>query len=450
MKYTGGKKALRAFSILWLVLLLAICLFPFPAFAEEDIDGDTPTTTELPTELACPAYVLMDVHTGEVVLDRNAAEKMYPASTSKLITALLFVEAFPDLKGSYTLGNEIVIKDKAASMAGFEVGQTVSYKDLLYGLLLPSGNDAANAIAVVVDGSQEKFCQRINERFQQLGMANSHFTNPSGMPDENHYTTAYDMALLAKACLENPTIMEVCTTLEYTLPANGRHPNGNKVRNSNALVQQLDRSGKKNTYYYPAATGLKTGYTNAAGNCLVASAQVEDRALIAVLLGDTTSNTTRWQDAASLFDYGFYNTVIYPLREAVEKLEVVGSIPGGNGHTLALDMEIPADYPTEAVVKKSIADALDNPQADGVDITLNLAPSAKAPIEKGQVVGSVVITVQGEEILRCNVTSPRFLSDIQLGWPLTLAIFFPLAFLLMQLTLFLSPLKKRRMAHGRR
>jgi D-alanyl-D-alanine carboxypeptidase (penicillin-binding protein 5/6) len=262
--------------------------------------------------LAGVSAVLLDAQSGQVLLAKNAYQQMYPASTTKIMTALLALEYFT-LDERIVAGEEI---DQAytayrvnANKAGLVAGQNISVKDLLYGLLLISGSDAAFVVAVntarresgaafaSMDDAVTYFSAMMNERAKEIGALNTHFVNPDGYHDPEHYSTAHDLALIAQAAMQNSAFRDIVQTPLYQTREIVSESGSITLRwqNTNRLLDWRDG------YYYASANGIKTGTTNEAGSCLVSSAALDDRLGIAVVLGSTPENV--WSDSISLLEY---------------------------------------------------------------------------------------------------------------------------------------------------
>ncbi|MFD0714264.1 D-alanyl-D-alanine carboxypeptidase family protein [Paenibacillus sp. GCM10027626] len=257
-------------------------------------------------DLQSEAAVLIDDRTGQVLFKKNEQKQLYPASTTKLLTALIALEK-GDPDALIIVGDEARIKSPGESTADLYSGQKLTLRDLVAGLLLPSGNDAARTIARYIaridsgkrmppEEGMAEFVNMMNTRAQQIGADNSHFVNPHGLPDEQHYTTAADLAQIALAARQNKLLREIVSLREYTIDTGAADEKQIWI-NSNKLLHP--DSG----FYYKGTTGMKTGYTSAAGYCLVASAERNGQELIAVVLNSTANDV--WQDAIKLFDYGF-------------------------------------------------------------------------------------------------------------------------------------------------
>ena len=248
--------------------------------------------------------VLMEAESGRVLYEQNAHEERLIASITKLMTALVALESGHDLEETVTVG-EACTRAEGSSLY-LRPGEEISLKGLLYGVMLRSGNDAALAVAEHCGGSVEEFVGRMNEKAAQLGMVNSHFANPNGLNAEGHYSSAYDMALLARACLENEALAEIAATKSATV-------DGRVLTNHNKLLWQ-----------YEGCIGLKTGYTEKAGRTLVSAARRGGMTLIAVTLNDPDD----WRDHTALLAYGFSAYAPVTLTEegtAVARRPVSGS-----------------------------------------------------------------------------------------------------------------------------
>ena len=289
------KKVLRYSSVYCLAGIISL-LFSLPV-----ITGPPPPI------LDSPSYLLMDPDTGEIIYGRNIHEIRAPASTTKIMTALLAIE----------LGNPddlVTISWKAdsegGSSLGIKEGEKIPLADLTYAMLVRSGNDSAIAVAEHIGGSVSGFSGLMNQRAEELSMRDTFFNNPNGMPDNLHLSTAFDLALLARQALTHPEIRDWVATREVHFERFGDREDVT-FESTNHLLEQ-----------FPLCNGIKTGYTNAAGFCLVASATYRDKTLIAVLLG--CERNTQWQQAIELFDYGF--SLYDPDYEAFRALSEIGSV----------------------------------------------------------------------------------------------------------------------------
>lgn len=247
-------------------------------------------------DLYARAAILIDAGTGRPLLRKAAEARMYPASTTKILTLLLALEGM-DLSRQVAIPPEAREIPPDSSQVPVFYGEEMPLMDLLYGLMLRSGNDAANAVAVLHSGSIEQFARQMNEKARQLGMTGSHFVNPHGYHDPEHYTTAEDLARLTLEALKNETFREMIRRTNYTLQKTSLRAEL-PIRVSTEL---LDPSSP---FYYPAAFGVKSGFTRAAGFCYVGCAEKNGRLLLAVVMNDRTRNQA-WTDMRRLFELGF-------------------------------------------------------------------------------------------------------------------------------------------------
>ncbi len=246
--------------------------------------------------------ILVNVQTGQVLAKRRANEETAPASLTKIMTVLLAVEAEPELDQPVTLPEDLfpALYAQDASMAGFASGETVTVRDLLYGAMLPSGAECCEALARQVSGSREAFVALMNRKAAELGMSRTHFSNPTGLTEADHYSTAADLAKLLRAALQNETFRTIFTTGQYMSTPTEQHPEG--VRLASTLLSRLngaELSGGKDTIL-----GGKTGYTAAAGLCLASLARVKGKEYILVTLGapgNHATTQTNIQDAIEVY-----------------------------------------------------------------------------------------------------------------------------------------------------
>ena len=308
-------------------------------------------------QLGARAFVLMDATSGRILVEKNSENKMPMASTTKIMTAILALE-------NGDLNSTVSVSPKAASVGGssfyLRSGESLSLESMLYGLLLPSGNDAAVAIAEHIGGSQEKFVQMMNKKALELGALNTHFANPHGMDDPEHYTTAKDLAVIAKHAWNYNKFREIVQTKTKEIR------DGNYVRqifNTNRLLWQFE-----------GADGIKTGYTGKAGRCLVATASRKGFRLISVVLG----SSDHFKDSQKLLDYGFAN---YNLKPIIFKnrFYATATVEDGIFNTVDLIAE----------------DSVLLPLKDGERVSYYvIAPKkVKAPIFKGERIGQLQIYI---------------------------------------------------------
>ena len=282
-------------KILCFFLCIALMTGRFPvsaAFAAADWPTDV--------SISADGGILMDAGSGAILYEKNSREAYYPASITKILTALVILENC-DLDETVTFSNEAVnTLEPGASILGARAGDQLSVRECLYALLLQSANEVANALAEHCSGSIDAFAELMNEKARSLGCTSSNFANPSGLNDENHYTSAYDMALISQAAFSNPTFVEIDSTTYYDVPAGKlkQYPDGWRYYAHHRMLKKND------SLYYDGVIGGKTGYTSLAGNTLVTCAERDGLKLIAVVLN---GHQTHYSDTKALFDFGFRN-----------------------------------------------------------------------------------------------------------------------------------------------
>lgn len=329
--------------------------------------------------------ILMDADSGRVLYEQNADARMLIASTTKIMTALVAIRE-GDLADVVTVKREATLTE--GSSMYLKEGEQLTLETLLYGLMLCSGNDAAVAIADHVGGSQVGFVRLMNETARELGMTGSSFANPNGLDDENHYSTARDMAVLACAAMENETLVRIVSTRSITV-------GGRTMTNHNKLLAYMD-----------GCIGLKTGYTRAAGRTLVSCAERNGQRLVAVTLQDGND----WADHQTVYEYGFS---AYPAKRAAVLGEALKNVPVQGG--------------LRATVPLVAADSFSWPLAAGerLETRVELDSPLTAPVTAGTKVGQAVFTLNGEEIgrvdLLCGASVPpkveSALNALKLGLP---------------------------------
>ena len=342
----------------------------------------------------------MEQETGAILFEKDAYSKAFPASTTKIMTCLVALENCSNVDYMYQCGWESQNGfGSQSSLLGLKNGYVVSIKDMLYGLMLCSGNDCGACLAVATAGTIEHFVELMNEKAEEIGMTGTHYTNPHGLHDEGHYTTAYDMALLMQYGLKNETFREIIATKEYTVvEANGKFTK--TIQTSNKLLytkQGVD--WEENIYQY--AIGGKTGETNFAGYCLVEAAEKDGITLIAVLLGDNNMGGTttyyRFHNAKKLFDYGFAQYVDYDLAH-------FGVADAFNVQTIGFDPNDPNSGRITATVDLSSVRVSGNIEEVSKITSQSFSWSepvldtdaVTAPVEPGDKLGTVTLNLNGE------------------------------------------------------
>lgn len=334
--------------------------------------------------IGCKAAYVAEPTTGKILYEKNAHQKMYPASTTKILTALVVME-------KCQMTDKVTVSKKALDMvpaggsnAGLKQGEELSVSDMLYALLIPSANEAANALAEHVSGSVEEFAVLCNNRAKELGCENLHFTNANGLHDENHYCTAYDLYLIAKECQKYDVFNEIVKTKSYTLPATNVYSKKDRVlKNTNYLLF----SNLKN-YYYPYCTGIKTGHTTPAGECLVASSSYNNLELISVVLGGGTNSkglNERFADTSQLFEFVYNN---YAIKEVANKENAISHIKVKHGTKDTAELDVTLEKNISTIVPKDF-------NIENIKKSINIDEKISAPIKENQVIGQATIYVDG-------------------------------------------------------
>ena len=327
--------------------------------------------------ITAPSAILMEASTGTVVLEKNAHEKLPPASVTKIMTLLLIFDTIS--QGKIQLDDTVTTSEYAASMGGsqvfLEAGETQSVDTMIKCISVASANDASVAMAEYVAGTETLFVEMMNERAKGLGMNDTHFVNCCGLDDDAHLTTARDVAVMSREILKNhPQIHEYCTIwMENIVHTTARGDFEFGLSNTNKLIKQ-----------YEYATGLKTGYTSVAGFCVSASAKKDNIELVAVIMGGADSKS-RFQDAITLLNSGFACCSLYQDTDPVPLPEL--PVKGGVADTVTLKYAGTFSYVST-----------DGTNLNQIERTMELPEEIQAPLEKGSEVGRLVYRIGGTEI----------------------------------------------------
>lgn len=405
-------KKKKLLSLLLSLLLACSCIYPAAATGETD-STETTSTSETATDSAAvsasddtassaytvkaKAALLLELNSGQPLLEQNADEQIYPASLTKVMTCLLTLE-HGNLTDTVTVSETALENlDAAGSTAGLKAGEQLTVEELLYCIMLSSANEACNVAAEYIAGSVDAFVDMMNEEAQALGCTNTHFANPHGLHDENHYTTARDLSRIVQEAMKSQTFLTITSTVTHTVPAT----NLSEAREL-YTTNLLETPGTQ--YYYEYASGIKTGFTTPAGRCLISTAQRPDSDLhlLSVVCGaaDVTAEdgsiiNENFTETKALFEYGFENFSFETVQEATPVTEIpVFFSAGCDAAVLAADQAItavmPKDY-DETQLKQELS--LDSP--NGVE----------APIEKGQKLGTVTVSYQGRVLGTANLVA---------------------------------------------
>lgn len=331
------------------------------------------------------SYILMEESTGQILLESKKDEKMELASVTKIMTLLLIMEDIES--GKYTLETKVTASSNAESMGGSQIylkeGEQMSVNELIKAVCISSANDACVALGEFSAGSIEEFVNKMNGRAKALGMNNTNFVNCTGLPTENHYSTAYDIAIMSKELLKHKKVFEYTKIWMDTL-RDGKFG----LANTNKMIK-----------YYNGATGLKTGFTDKAKFCLSATATRNNLSLIAVVLGCETSKE-RFADASSLLDYGFANYSFYINNDISKKYDIIVTKGKEN-----ICYGIP-EVTKGILVKKG--------QEKNITVQINVKESIKAPVYKDEIVGDIIFMLDKKEILKAQIKSDRDIEELKL------------------------------------
>ena len=359
--------------------------------------GGAPVVHGVSLEVAAPSAVLMEAATGTVLYEKDAHTPLPPASVTKIMTLLLVMEALD--AGRIGWDDTVTASEAAAAKGGsqvyLEAGEQMSLQEMLKSVVVVSANDCATALAEHVAGSEAAFVELMNRRAQELGMENTHFVNCTGLDDEpdaeTHLTTAYDIALMSRALLKHDEIRDY-TTIWMDSVRNGEFG----LANTNKLVR-----------FYQGTTGLKTGYTSAAGHCLSASAERDGVEFIAVVLHCATSGE-RFQAAKQLLDYGFAN---YTLAQPDPETEIP-PVPVVLGTAEAI-VPVP-DNDDPVLIEKG--------QAAGITTRVEVADQVRAPVEAGQRLGTLTLQSDGAPLAAIPLVAPEAVPR-RTWWDVTRSLF---------------------------
>lgn len=369
-----------------------------PAGESDSADESDSSDVSGAPDVEAKSAIILCGDTGEIIWEKNADEKMEPASMTKLMTALLAVE---NLK----LDQEVEVTGEAAAMPETKIylqtGEKITVEELLYGLLLESGNDAAVALAIATAGSVEDFAAMMNERAKEIGCTNTNFVNPSGLEDEEHYSTARDMVMIAKEALSNETVRKIAGTAEHTIPATNAYEE-RKLENTNYFLKGVDKevNGKKiKVDKYDGVFGGKTGYVGDGRAALVTGLSADGLEIYSLVMGSSLEG--RYSDVKELMDYGKANVSKYTVFEKGDEFGKVKLLGGA--------------------VNKVKAVAADNGYInlpEGVSASLVTTEcvytdSLFAPVKKGQKIGVVEVYIAGELKKTVELVAAE---DIKEGW----------------------------------
>ena len=377
-----------------------------------------------------PVGLLIEQSTGKILYEKDSNKKMYPASTTKIMTALLTLE-----KGNLS-DTVVVSKEAVSSLDGgyvtsyIAIGEELTVEQLLNVLLVPSGNVAGNVLAEYISGSVDKFVSLMNTRAKELGCKNTHFTNSYGLHDENHYSTAYDLYLMAKEAMNHKEFRDIVCKSSYKLaPTNKHFQDDRTLYSTNDMLKPTSRS------YYEYAIGIKTGYTSKAQECLVSAATKNNMTLYAVILGserNSSGTSSRYADITKLFNFGFNNYLFRTIKSKGTIIENV-EVKGATNNTKNLEVKL--DSTITAFIHSDDTYASFSPKVDMQELS--------APIAKDSVVGTLSYNINGSTYTANLVAG----SDVEKSY---LFILVDIGIVIALMIMFKVVLRKRKTKNRRR
>lgn len=401
----------RAFALLMLIVLsLATLGGPAYAVTPDDWDENQPGALE-EGHLYAQTAVLMDGSNGDVLFDKDSLVRMYPASTTKIMTVLLALESDIPLDQEVTIPQVAQNIPSDSSIVPVFAGEVMTFRDLLYGTMLKSGNDGANAIAYLVGGSIDNFVAMMNERAAEIGCTGTHFSNAHGYHDDTHYSTAYDLALIAQEAMQNETFREIASTATYTMA-----PTVN--RGEYNIVTTAEMVNPDSAYYYEGCIGIKTGFHSRAGQCFVGALERDGVFLISVVMrtAQTSSETTqKWEDTEKLFDYGLAQYEPYLLEDLFEasgrefNTVSISNAASDDAQRGLLELRLTqlSDGSYMRRVRSggtALAEALADFRARS---TITYNENLRAPIAEGEIVGTLTYTSPEGEVITAMLAAER-------------------------------------------
>ena len=360
----------KIYKITMIIMLLIVVLtYNTKVYADDELS------------INAKAALIVETNTGKIIYEKDIYEQNYPASVTKILTAILTLE-------NCELDDVVTVSQSAIShiptgyvIAPLYIGEQITIKDLLYALMLKSANDAAYVLAEHVGGSVDGFSEMMNKKAEELGCKNTHFVNPNGIHNQNHYTTAYDMYLISDYAMKNETFKEIVSTYEYTLSPTNKHPLKDRImKNTNNFVNP------KNAYYNKIVNGIKTGTTKQAGNCLITDSSDNGLEFITVVLGAQTANS-KFSETNKMINFAYDN---YKLTKIHDKGDIIQNIEVKKATKKTKDLNLVISDDITAMANKKI-------KVDEIEPEIVLNEDIKAPIGQGQELGIIKYNVDGLE-----------------------------------------------------
>lgn len=363
--------------ILSTLLIFILTTFSITSYAAEKIT------------ISSGAGLLIERSSDRILFEKNAYEIMYPASTTKILTAIVVLENAELNELATVSKNALETIPNGYVTCNLQIGEELSVKDLMYALMVKSANDAAVVLAEHVGGSVEGFADMMNQKAKEIGCKNTHFVNPNGIHDENHYTTAYDLYLMADYALSfehTNEFRDFVNRTSYTLPATNLYPADDRIFSTTNELIKINNNDRIDNYYYKNALGIKTGHTSQAGYCLVSSSSRDDLEFISVILDggfDSKGLSERYTETIKLFNFGYDNFTLTKIKEANNIIDTI-IVEKATKETESLNL----------LIKDSITVINDkSTDVDKINPDIKLNENIIAPITKGDVLGTITYTV---------------------------------------------------------
>ena len=367
--------------ILSTLLLFILTTFSITSYAAEKIT------------ISSGAGLLIERSSDRILFEKNAYEIMYPASTTKILTAIVVLENTELDELATVSKNALETIPNGYVTCNLQIGEELSVKDLMYALMVKSANDAAVVLAEHVGGSVEGFADMMNQKAKEIGCKNTHFVNPNGIHDENHYTTAYDLYLMADYALSfehTNEFRDFVSKTSYTLPATNLYPADDRIFSTTNELIKINNNDRIDNYYYKNALGIKTGHTSQAGYCLVSSSNRDDLEFISVILDggfDSRGLSERYTETIKLFNFGYDNFTLTKIKEANNIIDTI-IVEKATKETESLNL----------LIKDSITVINDkSTDVDKINPDIKLNENIIAPITKGDVLGTITYIVDDIE-----------------------------------------------------
>ena len=406
--------------ILLLIAALLSALFCMPASASGTGYDTTHPENLNDADLNAVGAILIEANTGMVVYEKNADAPMYPASTTKILTTYLGI-LLGDMDQTVVTSNTALQVEADSSKIPLAAGEEINFKDLLYATMVKSGNEGANLIAETVGGSIENFVEIMNQYAASLGCVNTHFANPNGLHNENHYASARDLAIIAREAMQDPTFRSIAKTTSFVLPKSNVY----RERTLNSRMSEI-MGNSESSAYYPYMIGIKTGYTSSAGHCFVGAAEKDGISFISVVLRSDSSNSSTsysacWRDTRRLMEYGFSQYVstsvseLYAMNPKVLEISRYALDDKGLGHLELVLNKLGTASDDTIVTLKGRQDYLVSNFNDLVSIEYVHDPVA--PIDAGEVMAKLTYYPEAGEPIEYELLASRSIAKRVTDFP---------------------------------